>query len=131
MLARSVEQGADAIRVADAMATMWRAVDAALAPIIGKLGVAALYKRSVHVTAAAHPSLAALPANLHGATDPAALTSLLARQDLASAAAAGDALLQNFCDLLATLIGPALAERLLDPVWVHLPSGIPAQDSSP
>lgn len=131
MLARSVEQGADAIRVADAMATMWRAVDAALAPIIGNLGVAALYKRSVHVTAAAHPSLAALPANLHGALDPAALTAVLARQDLASAAAAGDALLQTFCSLLATLIGPALAERLLDPIWVHLPSGNPAQDSSP
>ncbi len=113
------------------MTSTWRAIDAALAPIIGTLGVAALYKRSVQVTTATHPSLTALESTFHGVINPAELSSALRQHHLASVAAGGDALLQTFCDLLDSLVGHALAERLLDPVWEHLQSGIPAQDSSP
>jgi hypothetical protein len=132
--ALSVERGDDASAVATTIVATWRDIDAALAPIIGGGGVAALYRRSVYVTAIAHPSLSSLSsphAHLGGAIDLPALSAALARQDLVTATAAGDALLQAFADLVGTLIGPALAERLLAPVWSHFPSGSAAQDPTP
>jgi len=129
--AQSVERGAGATAVADAVAETWRAVDDALAPIIGKRGMAVLYTRSIYVTATAHPSLSSLRTDIRGAIDLPALSAVLAQQDCAAAVAVGDALLQAFADLLATLVGAPLAERLLDPVWSHLTSGAPAQHSTP
>jgi hypothetical protein len=59
------------------------------------------------------------------------LTSLLARQTGADAAAAGALVLQTFHDLLASLVGPSLAERLLRPAWAILMSGPSAPDTLP
>ena len=39
--------------------------------------------------------------------------------------------LQTFHELLATLVGPSLTERLLRSVWADSSSGPPAQDTSP
>ena len=129
-MAHRVQEGAEVEAIALALASTWRGVDAALSPIIGKQGVAALYRRSVDVTALTHPSLETIYNN-NGVIDQPALTAALATQDLAHAAAAGDALLLTFCDLLATLVGPVLADRLLDPVWSLPPRGVAAQDSAP
>ncbi len=132
--ALSTGRGDDASVVATTIVATWRDIEEALAPIIGGGGVAALYRRSVYVTAIAHPTLTALtsPHSRMGSTiDLPALSAALARQELAVAAAAGDALLQTFADLLATLVGPALAERLLAPVWSHFPNGSAEQDPTP
>ena len=85
----------------------------------------------MYVTSAAHPALASLRAEAQAAIDLEALSSTLAQLDLAGAAMTGDALLQTFADLLASLVGPGLAERLLTPVLSHLPAGTPVQDSEP
>lgn len=127
----SIERGDDASAVATTIVATWREIEAVLSPIIGSGGVAALYRRSVYVTAIAHPALSALSSphsHLGSAIDLPALAAALTRQELATATAAGDALLQTFADLLATLVGPALADRLLAPVWSHFPSGAAAQD---
>ncbi|TXH34301.1 MAG: hypothetical protein E6Q92_13075 [Burkholderiaceae bacterium] len=47
-----------ALRVADAAVTAWRELDAALSPIIGQRGVAALYQRSLYLTRIDYPWLA-------------------------------------------------------------------------
>ena len=57
-LADRVTDGADAEQVADAIVAIWLEIDQALNPIIGHRGVAALYNRSLNLTAAAHPWLA-------------------------------------------------------------------------
>jgi hypothetical protein len=51
----------------------------------------------------------------HGAL--AALQYVLAQQASAAAVAANISLLQNFQNLLISLIGLSLTERLLRPVW--------------
>ena len=130
-LARRVGADASAAQVAAAAVATWHEIDAALAPFVGPRGVAALYKRSLHLARAAHPWLAGASAGLHDALDLAALDVVLARQDSASAAAGGGALLQTFHDLLATLVGPSLTERLLRSVWANTSSGSPAQDATP
>jgi len=130
-LAARVALGDDAAALSAAIETTWRAIEAALAPIIGRLGVGALFQRSLYLTAPAHPALAGLHTSVRGGLDIRALTNALAEHDVTSAATAVDALLQTFAELLASLIGRELTERLLDPVWSQPSSDPPVQDSTP
>jgi len=129
-LARRITNDADAAQIAGATVAAWQEIDAALRPIIGPRGVCALYKRSLYLTASSHPWLAGLHEGAQSAMDLAALKAVLARQDSADARAGGAALLQTLHELLAGLIGPSLADRLLQPVWSHESGGAPAQEAS-
>jgi len=122
--------GAEPAQVADAIASTLQAIDAALRPIIGERGVAALYSRSLYLTSSAHPWLAGMHEGVQTAMDLAALKSTLAQQSTDHAAAAGSALLQTFYDLLASLIGTSLTERLLRSVAVNSLTDQLADDSS-
>lgn len=103
------------LRVADAAVTTWRELDAALSPIIGQRGVAALYQRSLYLNRSDYPWLA----GVHQATlrvgEFAPLHAVLTQQTSTIAADACNALLATFRDLLTRLIGMSLAERLLPP----------------
>lgn len=130
-LAHRVGQAAEAAQIAAAVFAIWEEIDEALTPILGPRGVVALYQRSLHLAAVAHPGLAAPDESDPPATGPAALKSALARQSGRTAAVAGNAFLQIFHDLLASLIGPSLTERLLRAVWENsLGSPPPPQDTS-
>ena len=125
-----VKDGADADQLADAIVAVWREIDQALHPIIGHRGVAALYNRSLKLTAAAYPWLAQGHAGALAAVDPTALRATLVQQVPAEAAAAGSALFETFCGLLASLVGESLTQRLLHTVWDHTAGAPPAQDDS-
>jgi hypothetical protein len=112
------------------MAAIWQEIDGALTPILGRGGVAALYKRSLHLTSAANPWLTLGREGDPTAMDLAALKAALGQQTGAAAAAGGGALLQTFYDLLSSLVGPSLTERLLRSVWSASSSGPSAQDTS-
>lgn len=132
-MAQRAGEGADAARIADAIGALWEQVEGALAPIIGKRGVAALYKRSLYLAAASHPWLRLQDEALAAPElDLAVLKPVFARQEGAEALAGGIALLQAFHGLLSSLIGSSLTSRLLDAVWTPLSpsSGPPAQDPS-
>ncbi len=122
--------GADAEHVANAARSIWRDVDAALSPIIGQRGVAALYRRSLDLVRADHPCLVAVYDAAFERDEFLALQAVLARQESSDAAGANDALLQTFCDLLTTLIGASLTERLLQTVWDKHRSGDAARGTS-
>lgn len=109
---------------------MWQKIEAALTPIIGNGSVVVLYLRSLHLIEPAHPWLSGLQ-DAQAGVDLAGLKSLLSQQDSETAAVAGGELLQTFYELLASLVGPSLTERLLHSVWEDSPSGPPAQDTSP
>lgn len=130
-LAQRAAEGLDASQIADAVVQAWQGIDAALAPIIGKGSVAVLYLRSLHLIEPAHPCLASMQPTEPTSVDLAALKSMLAQQDSATAAAVGGALLQTFYELLASLVGPSLTGRLLHSVWENPLSGPSAQDTSP
>lgn len=117
-LARSAGAVPDASAVAEATLGTWRQVAARLAPVIGARGVDALFGRSLHVTSKAFPALAKVQNGGDGAARLAALKACLAGQEPAAAAEAGQALLVNFTELLASLIGAPLTERLLAPIWL-------------
>jgi hypothetical protein len=122
---------ADADGVAQLQVDTWQAVDAALRGVIGPLGVAALLGSSLRRAARVHPWLA-VPCTTNGAApDLAVLRGTLAAQPLSDAHAAGELLFQVYEDLLNSLIGAGLAERLLRPVWQSPPDSPPAEDTMP
>ncbi|WP_202845260.1 hypothetical protein [Luteimonas saliphila] len=132
-MAQRAGEGADAARIAEAIGEIWDGIDVALAPVIGQRGVAALYRRSLHLAAAAHPWLE-LREDAQAPADLVALKSAISRQDHPAEATAGAvALLQAFQSVLTSLIGPSLTRRLLDAVWTppSPSSGLPAQDPAP
>ena len=128
-LARHVGVDDDPARIARAVVTTLREIDQALSPIIGKRGVAALYTRCVHLLAATHPWLAGLHEPAPTAMNLDALGEVLARQDSGVANEAGDALLQKFRDLLTSLLGPSLTNRLLADLPASSLTSTPPQDS--
>jgi hypothetical protein len=121
---------ANAERVADAAALTWREIHAVLSPVIGQGGVGALYQRSLHLSRGRYPWLAAVREDPQHPGEFPVLQLVLSQQTTRDVAAANDALLHSFFDLLTSLIGVSLTERLLRSVRI-LPAGAPAtQDSS-
>ena len=60
MFARLAAESVDNVRIAEIAISIWNGVGAALSPIIGQAGVAALFKRSVYLTRITHPCLLAV-----------------------------------------------------------------------
>jgi hypothetical protein len=121
--------GADARRIGEASASIWRAIDAALTPVIGTRGSAALYKRSLHLARANYPLLAEVQDIAGEPGDFSGLRTVLSRQTAADAAAAHDALLHIFHDLLVDLVGHSLTRRLLQSAWEPSSSADGEQDA--
>ena len=130
-LAHRAADGANAAQIADEVVATWQSIQAALGPIIGLASVALLYQRSVQLIAPVHPWLADASEGDRMAMDLAALKSALAQQGSTDAATAGGEMLQTFYELLVSLIGPSLTQRLLLGVWENSFSGPSAQDPSP
>jgi len=122
---------ADSRPAIDKVCTALLAIDASLSPIIGARGVVALYQRSVYLTARTHAMPAAVHDDDEQALDLVPLRQALAGQSPDDAVAAGDALLRTFHELLASLIGLSLTERLLRSVWTDSSSASSAQDTPP
>lgn len=119
-------QCADSARLASAIVCIWVEIEAALAPVIGKRGLAALYERSLHMARAGYPWLTPADEGVEAAMDLTALKTALMGQDSASAAAGGGAHLQALYELLGSLISLSLTQRLLGPIWEH-----PLNDPTP
>lgn len=137
MLEQITAKDGDAAQIAEAAVAVWHRIDEALWPIIGRAGVAALFKRSLYLARTDYPSLAAIYDVAIAPGDFAVLRDSLAQQASSDAAAVHAGLLTVFLDLLTSLIGAPLTERLLRSVWIHHSngnhpsSGDAVQDTSP
>lgn len=129
-LARVDGVSASAAQIAASIASTCRGVEEALTPIIGARGVAALFDRSLHVTCQSFPWLGEAKVGVSPVMALDALASLLVRQDPLVAAAAGGLFLHTFHQVLSSLIGASLTERLLRSAWVPFLSSTP-RDKQP
>ncbi len=116
-LLREAGTGVGADAVVSVIVTTCQDLDAALTPVIGPRGVAALFHRSLHLAGRSQPLLVGIQTAGPTTMDLAALRRQLAGQSPTDAAAAGALLLHSFHELLGTLIGASLTERLLRSVW--------------
>lgn len=117
-------------QIAEAIVAVWGEIDQVLTPILGQRGVIALYKRSLFLCALQYPCLADLDLSVQPDIPLSELKPLLAQHHDLNAAA-GNAFFQMFHELLTSLVGASLTERLLRPVWENSLSGPPAQDTTP
>ena len=129
-LAQVAGRDTTASQIADAAAATWLRIDATLAPIIGPRGVAALYKRSLHLNRQAYPCLAQALESVQTTLDVTPLQAVLGHLTAGEAATVGGMILQTFHELLTQLIGDSLTERLLRSVWAIFLSGEAARDIS-
>ena len=114
--------------VADAAVGRWESMVNALSPVLGQRGVAALYRRTLNVAGRTHPCLL----KAFEVTEPIRfeqLRKVLLEQSPDSAAMATDASIQTFHELLNSLIGIPLTQKLLGSLWSPTFSGSPVQDS--
>lgn len=103
----------DAVSAADEAVRRWSAIDAALSPIIGMRGVAALYRRSVTVARSKHPALNSVHVSERGTAPFQSLHDALVQSSSNDAASANAALVATFTGLLGQLIGVKLTAQLL------------------
>ncbi|WDU63831.1 hypothetical protein LRS56_04680 [Pseudomonas poae] len=130
-LAHRVGPTADIAGIAEAIIAILQDMDAALTPIIGQQGVAALLRRSLHLSVSTDTRLTGLYDPVQVATDRASLKAVLLAQNAVDARLFGEVLLTTFYTLLTTLIGPSLSARLLRDVWEPSLSDTPSQENSP
>lgn len=116
-LAHRAGAAADARAVADATIGTWRQLESLLAPVIGKQGVDVIFRRALHLSSNRFSWLAFGEEFVDSAVLLASLQARLASRQPDEVAEAGYALLVNFTELLTTLIGEALSERMLRQVW--------------
>lgn len=119
-LARHAGKEADSSAVAAATLLTWKQMAGRLSPVIGVRGVDALFRRALHLTAAAFPWLEIDRSFPNSSIFLDSLQARLADQETAVAMEAGQALLTAFAELLISLIGDSLTRSMLDPVWVPL-----------
>ena len=112
----------DAIQIADGTVAVWYDIISALKSIIGRQGVAALYDRSVVLTARTYPWLESSRSGGDHSVDLDGLRTVIAQQNADDAAAGSSELLQTFYEVLVSLIGLALCEKLLASVREDLGS---------
>lgn len=131
VLAHRIEQGAKATQIAATIISVVQEIDTVLCPIIGNRGVAALYRRSLYLTGPAHPWLADTHESVQTIMNLEDVKSIFAQQSNTNLiAAGGSAFLQTFYELLSSLVGNSLTERIFRPVWSHSLSGPAAQDTA-
>jgi len=102
--------------IAKAAISTWRDASTRLSPVVGGQGIDVLLRRSLHVAGKTHPLLAA-EAHESRNTLLASLEMRLASSEMSLAVEASNALLLTFTELLSSLIGESLSERLLAPIW--------------
>jgi len=121
-LAKRAAAGWNTESIAAMVVSIWCDIDAALAPIIGHRGVAALFHRTLHLLRHDYPWLTASSASLADPMNFAALQPTLLQQTSENVVAANGALLEKYLEQLASLIGESLTERLLHAVVdIHSP----------
>ena len=116
-LAQRVHGAPDASAVADAALGLWHQMATRLEPVIGARGVDVLFGRALHLTSKAFPWLATAGVHGNSAASLASVRANFQACEVGVAAQAGSELLVAFTELLATLIGEPLTERLLGVVW--------------
>mgnify|MGYP007022261043 FL=1 len=123
MIRRTLEQragcDADARAIAEATISIWQQISVRLVRVIGVRGVDALFCRSLHLTGRSFPFLIVGGNHRDRVALLANLRACIETREKLVAAEVSLMLLVTFTELLATLIGDSLTQRLLLPVWAN------------
>lgn len=114
LLARQLRDIAHSDQAADLIVATIASLCRALIPSIGKIGVGAMFGRSVRLAAIGQePWMRCLQDRGPNTSDFAALKSLLESRDIQETRHAGKSILRSFSDLLEGIVGVSLSDELL------------------
>jgi hypothetical protein len=116
-LAERAGDAPDASAIAEAFISTWHQVASQIIPVIGAGGVDVIFNRSLHLTCTAFPWLTIPGDHRDNAVLLASLKERLAGREPDAAAETSYTLLVTFVELLMSMIGESLTERLLSTVW--------------
>ena len=132
MITRRACDADDPASIADALVAIWHDIATELTPIIGARGVAALFGRTVYLISREHRWIGETPqAQPSEIMDLQSLHHNARRQSRDVGLRGSVALFDQFQELLISMIGAALSERLLRKVLDSTSSGHSAQDTTP
>jgi hypothetical protein len=120
---------ASAIQIADIACVVWRDISSALSPVLGQRGVAALFKRSLHLQHLHYPVLKTIHSPKILSSEFPSLHAILGRETTTNAILINNALLNTFYELLTRLIGISLTHQLLHSLLAPSSNGDPVQDT--
>jgi hypothetical protein len=129
-LNHNLPSDADASAVSSRIISLWQDIAASFSPIVGQRGFTALLRRVLSISHVQFPWLAAALTE-SPADELQGLRGVLAGQSSTDATRANAAMLRNFLDLLASLIGTELTERLLRKALENHSSETVRQEESP
>ena len=115
--------------IAEAALGLTREVADCLAPLIGSRGGDALVGRSLQLTVPAFPWLGLTGGHGDGMGSLENVKARLEVRDPMAVTEASVALLVTFTDLLVTMIGASLTDRLLGPIWTS-PAPAPEEETA-
>lgn len=110
-------------KFADDAVKLWDLLATQLVLTIGERGFSSIYARSVFICHASYPWLKGSALSPYGKHRFAELKNSLQGQRPEDAGAANRLLLITFTDILASLIGELLTERILRSAWGHAAVG--------
>jgi hypothetical protein len=119
-LVQRAGSGTNAGMFASATLGIWQEVSTLLLPMIGSQGVEALLKRTLHLSGGDFPWLACLDDQQGNVNLLADLNQLISQHETEIAKDACHFIFETFIDLLISLIGVSLTERLLKPISIQI-----------
>jgi hypothetical protein len=122
---------ADSRELASRVASLWRSIGAEFSPIVGQQGFKALLRRAISISLSQVSCFSAALVESPSDDEFAGLRTALAQQPQVDAMHANTVLLSNFTNLLVSLIGPDLTERLLSRTLAQPSSDNVRQEESP
>lgn len=127
-LIRLAAAGASSSQIAATAVKKWQELDAVLSPVIGHAGVAALYKRALHLLRSDYPWLVSAHDAETTFGEFISLKAALTQRTSAEASAVNLALYLAFYKTLVSLIGESLTDRLLQSIWENPSHGDAVED---
>ncbi|HSI43987.1 MAG TPA: hypothetical protein VK949_06550 [Methylotenera sp.] len=117
-LALRIDKSSDVRFVSDAIVTLWQEVVGRLEPIIGDRGTEVVFSRSLYLTNKEFPWIVLADNTSSSATQIQLFLESFEGRDSNLLSKASYKLLSTFSQLLASLIGEPLTQRLLTPVLI-------------
>jgi hypothetical protein len=108
---------------------LWATFFAELTPVVGDLGVRALYARTIHLVSNVSRVAIVIPALTSSQSVLEHVRAALRGLPDAQASATNYVMLLRYTDLLAALIGETLTLRLMHAAWVGDPPSMNAEDA--
>lgn len=129
VLAHRTKRDSDANHIAEIAISLCGEIQGALRPVVGDRGVAALFTRAVYLTSLTHDWFGLAHKSIGTDFELDSWKLVIAGRSRQEVFASASDFFKSFQELLDSLIGASLTERLLRPLWASIQIGSSEEDA--